>query len=228
MAEIKKLEAPAAPNLPIAPSEYSGLHFDILNNVLRLYFNRIGESLKALFGADGGKYIQFPHIAASNTSDQYAAGDNTATKVLWSTLDSGSGFTLNMDGTASAQQSGVYKIDYSLQFVNTENAAHDVYVWLEVTNGSTTQVPNSASKFTVPARKSAGVPAFIVAYSSITFQMVTNEKVALYWATDKAYSTTGPVDGIYMEAIPAQTVPFVHPVAPSAIGTITFVSGVAS
>lgn len=228
MAQIKKLEAPAAPNLPIAPTVYSGQHFDILNNVFRLYFNRLGDALKSLFGANGGTFIQFPHIAASDSTDQYAAGDNVPTKVLWDTLDSGSGFTLTPSGEAVAQFDGVYKIDYSLQLVNSDNAAHDVEVWLEVTNGGVTQVPNSASKFTVPARKSVGNNSFIVAYSSIVFSMTTNESVALYWAASKAYNPVGPVNGIYMEHIPAQTVPYAHPAAPSAIGSITFVSALPS
>jgi hypothetical protein len=224
MAELKKLQAPAAPNLPIAPTTYAGQHFDILNNVFRLYFNQLDTALKALFNVNGGKYISNPHIAASDTTDQYAGGNNVATKVRWNSLESGSGFTLNITNTATAQQGGIYKIDYSLQLVNTDNTAHDVVVWLEVTNGGTTQVPNSASKFSVPARKSAGVPSFIVAYSSITFEMVTNEEVALYWATDRAYNTTGPIQGVYMEALPVQVSPYAHPAAPSAIGTITFVS----
>ena len=224
MAELTKLQAPAAPNLPIAPTTYAGQHFDILNNVFRLYFNQLDTALKALFNVNGGKYISNPHIAASDTTDQYAGGDDVATKVVWDTLDSGSGFTLNITNTATAQQNGIYKIDYSLQMVNTDNDAHDVVVWLEVTNGGTTQVPNSASKFTVPARKSLGVPSFIVAYSSIAFSMVTNEEVALYWATDTAYNPTGPIQGVYMEALPVQVSPYAHPAVPSAIGTITFVS----
>ena len=43
-------------------------------------------------------------------------------------------------------------------------------------------------------------------------------------ATDQAYSTTGPVNGIYMLYEPAQTVPYAQPSIPSAIGAITFVS----
>lgn len=41
MADIKTLQAPATPSLPITPTVYSEKHFDILNNVLRLYFNQI-------------------------------------------------------------------------------------------------------------------------------------------------------------------------------------------
>lgn len=225
MAELKKLEAPAAPNLPIAPTTYNGQHYDILNNVLRLYFNRLAEALKALFGTNGGKYIAFPHIAASNTADQFAMGNNIPTKVIWNTLESGSGFTLNANSSATADQTGVYKIDYGLQFANTANAAEDVVVWLKV-NG--VDVVDSGVKFTLPARKSSGVPSYVLGYSSTVFSMNTNDYVELYWATTLAYNPVGPVDGVYIEQIPAQTVPYVHPAIPSVIGSITFVSALPS
>jgi hypothetical protein len=228
VAEISKLEAPASPNLPLAPNNYIHQHFDILNNVLRLYFNRLAEALKGLFGANGGRYLQNPHIAASDSTDQYATADDTPTMVVWDSLDAGSGFTLNMTGTATAQQGGIYKIDYSMQLVNTDNTPHDAIVWLEVTNGGVVQVPNSTRRFSIPARKSAGVPAYATAYSSVTFEMKTNDEVALWWATEKAYDPVGPVEGVYMEAAPAQTSPYDHPTIPSAIGSITFVSAVAT
>lgn len=37
----KLLQASRAPNLPIAPTEYGPQHFDVLNNVLRLYFSQL-------------------------------------------------------------------------------------------------------------------------------------------------------------------------------------------
>jgi hypothetical protein len=46
----------------------------------------------------------------------------------------------------------------------------------------------------------------------------------LYWAADAAYRVSPARDGIYIEAIAAQTVPYVRPAVPSAIGSITFVS----
>jgi len=36
----------AAPNLPLSPFEYDRLYVDQLNNVLRLYFNRVDAILK--------------------------------------------------------------------------------------------------------------------------------------------------------------------------------------
>jgi hypothetical protein len=48
MAENRPFESPAAPNLPLAPTVYSEQHFDILNNVLRLYFNQVSSSIRVL------------------------------------------------------------------------------------------------------------------------------------------------------------------------------------
>ncbi len=217
-----------APNLPISPVEYAQSYHDQFSNALRQYFAQNDNDWAALLGRIGGKYIQFPHVSASDTTDQYADGNNDPTIVKWNVLESGLGFTLNLDSTATAEQSGVYKIDYSLQFANTDNAAHDVDVWLEVTNGGTSQVPRSASKFTLPARKSAGVYAYVVAYSSVTFQVNAGDKIALWWATNQAYNPVGPVDGVYMEYIAAQTSPFAHPEIPSSAGSITFVSSVST
>ena len=38
----------ASPNLPIAPNEYKSEHFNIVNNVLRLYFNRLSANITGL------------------------------------------------------------------------------------------------------------------------------------------------------------------------------------
>ena len=212
---------PKSPALPLAGSEYTPQSENRYSNILRLYFNQLDSAWQSLLGTDGGQYLQNPHIAAQNNADQYATADNTPTLVLFDVLDSISGFTLFPGGYAQADQNGVYKIDYSLQFANTDNTQHDVFVWLQ-SNGSV--VAGSSSRFTVPARKSAGVFGYIVAYSSITFEIPKDSEIRLWWATEKAYNPVGPVDGIYMEALPAQTVPYVRPANPSAVGSIVYVS----
>lgn len=218
---MTKLTAPRAPALPLAEPVYTRDFKNRYSNILRLYFNQIDAAWQALLGTDGGKYLQNPHIAAQNHESQYAAGDNTPTLVEFDSLDSISGFTLDPSGYAKAGQDGVYKIDYSLQLANTDNASHDVYVWLQ-TNG--TVVPRSSSRFTVPARKSAGVYGYIIGYSSLTFEIAKDDEIRLWWATEKAYNTVGPVDGVYMPALTAQTLPYVRPANPSAVGSIVYVS----
>jgi len=221
MANELLLRPTKAPNLPIAPGDYEARFHEQFTNVLRLYFNQIDNVTSALTGGSGGQYIQNPHIAAQDTTDQYATATDTPTKVLWNTLDSGDGFTLNVDSTATATYSGVYKIDYSIQFSNTSNALHDTYLWLRVNN---VDLPGSSSKFTVAARKSAGNPSHLIAYSSVTFNLQAGDSVALWWATSLAYNPVGPVDGVYMEHEAAQTVPYARPSNPSAVGSIVFVS----
>jgi len=212
---------------------FSGLNAvlaDVLAQTLRgnvqggdgVFNNLTAAQSNASLFTGSGRQLSYPHIAASDSTDQYADADDDPTIVKWDALEESKGFTLNNDYTATADYDGVYKIDYSLQFANTDNAPHDVYVWLKV-NGN--DLAKSASSFTLPARKSAGVPSYLVAYSSITFDVNAGDDIGLWWATDKAYNTTGPVDGVYMEFIPAQTSPpYDRPEAPSAIGSIVYVS----
>jgi hypothetical protein len=225
--QIKTLDLrpPKAPNLPIAPVDYRQLYQDQVLNALRLYFNQIDNFGFGLLNTSGGGGISFPYIAASDTTDQLATASNTPTIVTWNTLDSGNGFTLAAPGTATAEVSGVYKITYSLQLANTDNAQHDAAVWLKVNTGSGfVDVPNSTTIFTVPARKSAGVFSYVCAYSEVVFSVTAGDEIELYWATNQAYDTSPATNGIYIEQLPAQTSPYARPATPSAIGSITFVS----
>jgi hypothetical protein len=218
---VTPLRPPKAPNLLIAPTEYSQRYLDQLNNALRLYFNQIDNGMGSLLSGTGGSNLSLPFIAASDSTDQLATAANTPTIVKWNTLDSGNGFTLTAPGTATAQASGVYKITYSLQLTNTDNSAHDAAVWLKV---NTFDVPRSTTIFTVPARKSAGVFSYVCAYSEVVFALNAGDEMELYWATNQAYDTSPATDGIYIEAIAAQTSPYARPAIPSALGSITFVS----
>lgn len=215
-----------APALPDPPGLYEIRQQNELNRALRLYFNRIDSYisttiLDALNGGVGGNGITFPHIAASDSTDQVATGNNTATLVNWNTLDSGYLWTLNSPGSATASVAGVYTIRYSLQLINTANAEHDVNVWLRVNN---VDVINSTTAFTVPARKSSGSPSYTAAYSEVTFEVGVGDEIKLYWATDLAGNPTTPTDGVYIYHDAAQVSPYARPAIPSAIGSITYVS----
>ena len=213
-----------APALPTAPAEYDQRRDDQLNYSLRLYFNNLDNYLANLSGAVGGGVLGFPFIEASNSTTQYATGNNTATIVQWNTTALGNGFTLNVGNTATALVSGIYKITYSLQFANNANGVHDAIVWLRV-NGSTSaaDIPNSTTNFSIPARKSAGVPSFVCGYSEVVFALNAGDTVGLWWGTDLA-ATSGGGTGVYIYSLAAQTTPMAYPATPSALGSITFVS----
>jgi hypothetical protein len=215
-----------APALPLPPTEYLQAQQDQFQNALRLYFNRLDDYLINLTSStgNGGSQLYFPFISASNSTIQYATAANTPTIVQWGTLEAGAGFTLNVGNTATASYSGIYKITYSLQFANNDNAAHDSIVWLRI-NGSTSaaDVARSTTIFTVPARKSAGVPSYVCGYSEVVFEMAAGDTVGLWWGTNQA-ATSGGATGNYIYYRAAQTTPMAYPVTPSAIGSITFVS----
>jgi hypothetical protein len=218
------LRASKAPNLPIAPVEYNQQYVDQLSNVLRLYFAQVDNFNGGLSGANGGSFLQLPYIGASYNAIQYATATNTPTIVRWDTLESGSGFTLNVDNTATAERSGVYKITYSIQFANNDNTAHEAAVWLRI-NGVTSaaDVSKSTTIFSLPARKSGLIPTYVCGYSEVVFELNAGDKVGLWWGTNQA-ATSGGVTGIYMFYQGAQTTPMTYPAVPSVIGSITFVS----
>jgi hypothetical protein len=220
----KKFVAPA---LPTAPAEYDTRREDQVNYSLRLYFNLLDNFLASIANEFGGAGFAFPYISASDSTDQLATASNTPTVVKWNALESGNGFTLAAPGSATALVSGIYKITYSLQLTNTDNSAHDAAVWLKINTGSGfVDVPRSTTIFTVPARKSAGVFSYSCAYSEVVFTLNAGDELELYWATNQAYATSPAADGIYIEAIAAQTSPYARPAIPSAIGSITFVSAI--
>ena len=226
----------AAP-LPMPPDQYDPRYIRQVLRVLEIYFDQLdsltpnqANSYRAdnfyggLFSGDGYG-LKLPHIAASDSTDQIAGGNNTATVVKWNTLDSGYEWTLAAPGSATADVAGVYKITFSLQFINTANAIHYATVWLKVNNND---LANSATIFHIPARKSgsAGQEGYAVGYSEITFIVDAGDEIELYWATDLAGNPTTPTDGVYMFHDAAQVSPFARPAIPSAIGSITFVSAI--
>jgi len=221
MAGRDKLDVTKAPALPFAPVQYDRSYSDTTHNILRQYFNTLDNVTGQLLSNAGGHYLTFPHIAAQDTTDQYAGGNNTPTKVLWNTLDSGLGFTLNPNSTATPEYTGVYNIEFTLQFFNTATQIRDAYVWLRIDN---VDVNGSGSIFSIP-NSHGGTPGALAATASVTFQITGGEEIALWWATDLA-ATSGGVNGVYLHEAPVQTAPFAMPSIPSARGAITFVSGV--
>lgn len=224
MSILRSLLSPAPPSLPLAPEQYERRYQDQYSNVFRLYFNQLSNALQALFGVRGGRFLSFPYVAAADTTDQYATASNTPTIVKWDTLVAGNGFTLNADSTATAQVSGLYKITYSIQFANTDNASHDAVVWLRINDSTPAyDVVGSSTIFTLPARKSAGIYSYVCGYSEVVFALNAGDSVGLWWGTAAAASSGGAL-GIYIHHQAAQTTPMPYPENPSAVGSITFVS----
>ena len=215
MAEFKTTKAP---NLVISERDYKIDNEAQFRNQLRLYFNQVDSGFEQILIGQGGANIDFPHIVAYYDASQYTT-DDTPTKVLWNNAPDVAGFTLNADSTATANYDGTYKIEYRLQGVNTENVALDAVIWLRVNN---TDVADSATKFTIPARKSSGVSTFSILASFVSWASTAGDNFALYWATEKAF-ISGTQDGVFLQASPVQTSPYAHPEIPSSYGVIQYI-----
>jgi hypothetical protein len=205
---IQQIQPPA---LPLATDAYFRSYQDQLNNVLRLYFNRLSGNLNAVIGTRGGQYLDFPYGAIQRSTDLSFTA-NTATQVTFDQNDFLNG--MQNDGTdgITVEQSGIYNYQFSVQLKNTDTQIHSAWIWLRVNN---VDVAGTGSKFDVIASH-GGTPGFIIAACNFYIQAEAGDTVEM-WA---AVSDTA----VTFDATGAQTSPFPMPSIPSVVATLSFVS----
>lgn len=203
-----------APALPFAPVQYAQKYQDDFANVLRLYFNTLDSVVLALSNATSGsgENLFMPYGAFHDDSDQTAANTTTAYAVAFSATDYSSGVTLSNTSRLNVANTGLYNLQFSLQFKNTDNDGHDVDVWIRK-NG--TNIANSNSRFFLPARKSSGDPSHSIAALNFFVDMAANDYVQIMWRPSNI--------AVSLEHYPTSTTPD-RPAIPSAIATLSFVS----
>ena len=107
--------------------------------------------------------------------------------------------------------SGIYNLQFSLQFSNTDTKIHDVDVWIRQND---VDIPYTNSVFSIP-NKHGGVNGQLIAALNVFVAVQAGDVVELVWHTTNS--------AVYIETIPAGTAP-VRPASPSAIATVSFVS----
>lgn len=108
--------------------------------------------------------------------------------------------------------SGVYNIQFSLQFSNTDNnIIHEVDVWFRQND---VDIPDSNSRFSIPGKHS-GLNGQLIAALNFFVEVQAGDVVEIIWHTDDST--------VYIETIAAATGP-IRPQTPSAIATVSFVS----
>lgn len=207
-----ELNKVAAPNLPLATPEYNHQYFDQLLNVLRLYFNRMDALTGQLQTSSGGAGIRLPYGAFSSDQDQTTTA-NTETLMTLNTTDFANGVSIN-SSKITVTNPGIYNLQFSAQFQNTDNQIQDISIWLKQ-NG--TDIPGSTGFVSIPARKSAspGEEAHEIIGWNYYLSMNANDYVEIYWSTTLASVT--------IQAYPTSTGP-VRPSTQSVVATLSFVS----
>jgi len=206
----------AAPNLPLATEQYSRLYQDQLNNVLRLYFNRLDaiiDQLKTGSGSIDGSGLRLPYGAFSSDQDQTTTA-NTATLMTLNTTDFSNNVGLDIGSKITATTAGIYNLQFSTQFQNTDNQIQDISIWLKQNN---VDIPGSTGFVSIPARKSAspGEEAHEIVGWNYYVSMAANDYIQIYWSTTNATVT--------IQHYPTSTGP-VRPSTQSVVATMTFVS----
>jgi hypothetical protein len=213
MANVKQqLETPSIPSLGFAPAAYEQRHFSENYGTLNTYFRKMIGVLGALFGPQGGKYLNAPHGAFHDNTDQVAANTTTAYPVVFSTTDISNGVTLASGSRLTVAVDGIWNVQFSLQLKNVSNDGQDFDIWFRK-NG--TNIADSNSRFHIPARKSSGDPSHIIAGLNFFVSLVASDYVEIVGCVTST--------DVSLEHFAAGTSP-TRPAIPSAIATVSFVS----
>lgn len=168
-----------------------------------------GVNVKATV-EDFGNFTRssFSNYGAFSSDADQTGNITTGTAMTFTSTDIVDGVTLASSSRLTVPVNGTYNIQFSAQFENVENAQHDVIVWFKV-NGA--DVVKSATKITIPARKSAGIFGYGVAAWNIFLDMFAGDYVEIMWLPSIATLT--------IQALPASTTP-AYPAIPSVIATV--------
>ena len=213
MANLRQqLETPPIPKLASSGVVYSSALQNQNNSFLNIFFIKLVNSLNSVLGIRGGKFMNNPYGAFQDSTNQVAANTTTAYAVSFNTTDFSNGVTIASGSRITVADTGIWNLQFSIQFTNTTNSSQDVDVWFRV-NG--TNVANSNSRFGFAPRKGAGDPYHTIAALNYFVSLNATDYVEIMWR---------PTDtGVSIEKYAAGTSP-TRPAVPSAIVTMSFVS----
>jgi hypothetical protein len=165
-----------------------------------------------------GRYISTAYNQIISNTDQAAAALDVAYAITYDTTDFPDGITVTSGSRITFAESGVYVITYSIQFENDNNSTETVDIWLRYEG---TDIAGTNSRFSLPPRKSLGVPSTLIAVTPITVDIENDgDYIEIMWhpsdlgVTIEHYNAVTASPGV-TPAIPA---------TPSVIVGVTFIS----
>ena len=143
----------------------------------------------------------------SDSTDQ-TGNISAGTVITYNTQDISDGITLVDNSKLTVPNTGIYDLQFSAQFKNVDNSQHEVVVWFKV-NGS--DLANSATIVTVPARKTSNIFGYMVAAWNIFLNLNSADYVQIFWLPSSTQVT--------LEHLPASVTP-AYPAIPSIIVSV--------
>lgn len=181
-----------------------------------LYDERIGFDSLIFFVPVSSAAMEdsAPYGAFQDTTDQTITA-NTATAMTLNTTDYSNGVYLSNSSRMNVRNYGIYNLQWSGQFQNTDTQLHDVSVWIRK-NG--TDVAGSAGFISIP-NSHGGVDGHVVVGWNYFVELAANDYVELYWSATNA--------AISLQYYPTQTSP-TRPSTASLIATLNYVAPAAT
>jgi len=210
---INRYRPVVQPRLPAAPMEYSAEFIEQYSNILRLYFNQLDNLTGVLLGESGGRFIRFPYGAFSSDQDQTTTA-NTATLMTFNTTDFANEVSIS-SSQITVVNAGIYNLQFSAQFQNTDTAFQDVYIWLRQ-NG--TDIPGSTGFISVPNRH-AGTDGHTIIGWNYFLNMAAGDYIEIYWSVPNA--------AVSIQHLAASGTP-TKPSTQSVVATLSFVSALST
>ena len=121
-----------APNLPLFREVYDRPQFDQFANALRLYFNRLDESLTELSNPQGAALLNVPTALYYSTTDQIAVATNTAYPIAFENTYFENGMTINggSNSQITVEKPGIYNFQFSGQLLSSSGATKTAQIWI--------------------------------------------------------------------------------------------------
>jgi len=125
-----RLRPVAQPRLPSAPLGYVPQYHEQYSNVLRLFFDRLINTVSAIIGINGGQYVECPNGLFFNTGDQFFAAPNTGYPIAFNQTYLHNAVDLISSTRATISISGIYNFQYSGQVLSSSSSAKTIYIWI--------------------------------------------------------------------------------------------------
>ena len=183
-----------------------------------IYNERIGFNsiilLTPISTAAGSDTV--PYGAFQDSTDQTAASTTAAYAITFNTTDFSNGVYLSNSSRLNVRNTGLYNLEFSIQFKNTTNDSQDAEVWFRK-NG--TDIAASNSRFGLAPRKASTDPSHIIGALNFYLDLVAGDYVELMWKVSDT--------NVIIEHYAAGTSP-TRPATPSVITTMSYISTSAS
>jgi hypothetical protein len=215
--------------LPNPPGEYDPRYMRQMIRSIELYFSQLDSRASQnaeKYSADifqggefigDGKGISVPYAQLVSDQDQTAAAIDQAYAVTYTGTDFAVDISIVSSSRVTFTHAGEYLISYSIQFQSTSNSLEYIDIWLRQ-NG--TDVAGSNTRFSIPARKSAGEPAYLVAVTPLMISVADNDYAQIMF---RVSNTAVTIEHLPSVAYSAGVTPAI-PSTPSVIVGVQFLS----